>query len=112
MDNCRIYLQPKEEIRIEQGHPWVYGNEINQIKGQIKSGDIAYVYSSKGDFIGKGFLNTTSKIFVRILSRIEEEVIDKSFFRDLIEKSNQARLDMGFKNSYRVLFDINLKRNL
>jgi len=104
MDICSIYLQPKEEIRIEQGHPWVYGNEISQIKGQIKSGDIAYVYSSKGDFIGKGFLNTTSKIFVRILSRVEDEVIDETFFRNLIQKSNRARLDMGFKNSYRVLF--------
>lgn len=104
MDICKIYLQPKEEIRIEQGHPWVYGNEIDQIKGPIKSGDIAYVYSSKGDFIGKGFLNTTSKIFVRILSRDENEVIDKNFFANLIQKSNQARIDMGFDNSYRVLF--------
>lgn len=104
MDICKIYLQPKEEIRIEQGHPWVYGNEISQIKGTIKSGDLAYVYSSNGQFIGKGYLNTTSKIFVRILSRNEDEAIDEIFFKNLITKSNQSRLDMGFKNSYRVLF--------
>ncbi|AUD63165.1 hypothetical protein BK010_06025 [Tenericutes bacterium MO-XQ] len=104
MDYCKIYLQPNEEIRIEQGHPWVYGNEINQIKGPIKSGKIAYVYASNGQFIGKGFLNTTSKIFVRILSRNEDEIIDEDFFRNLIEKSNQSRVDMGFKNSYRVVF--------
>ena len=104
MDICKLYLQPKEEIRIEQGHPWVYGNEIDQIKGPIKSGDLAYVYASNGQFIGKGFLNTTSKIFVRILSRNENEVIDEDFFKDLIIRSNQSRLDMGFKNSYRVLF--------
>ncbi len=104
MEYCKIYLQPNEEIRIEQGHPWVYGNEINQIKGPIKSGEIAYVYASNGQFIGKGFLNTTSKIFVRILSRNEDEIIDEDFFRNLIEKSNQSRVDMGFKNSYRVVF--------
>jgi len=104
MDYCKIYLQPNEEIRIEQGHPWVYGNEIDQITGPIKSGDIAYVYASNGQFIGKGFLNTTSKIFVRILSRNEDEIIDEAFFKKLIEKSNQSRVDMGFKNSYRVLF--------
>ena len=104
MDICKIYLQPKEDIRIVQGHPWVYGNEISQIKGPIESGDIAYVYSSKGEFIGKGYLNTASKIFVRILSRKEDETIDESFFKALIEKSNQSRLDMGFNNSYRVLF--------
>ncbi len=104
MEYCKIYLQPNEEIRIEQGHPWVYGNEISQIKGPIKSGEIAYVYASNGKFIGKGFLNTTSKIFVRILSRVEDENIDEGFFRSLIEKSNQSRIDMGFKNSYRALF--------
>ena len=83
MNPCKIYLQPKEEIRIKQGHPWVFGNEIDRLEGTIKSGDIAYVYAYNGEFIGKGFLNTTSKIFVRILSRIEDEVIDESFFKKL-----------------------------
>jgi 23S rRNA (cytosine1962-C5)-methyltransferase len=104
MDFCKIFLQPKEDIRIRQGHPWVYGNEIDHIEGIIKSGEIAYVYAYNNEFIGKGYLNTTSKIFVRILSRQIDEVIDKSFFEQKIKLANQSRLDLGFKNSYRVLF--------
>lgn len=104
MDFCKIFLQPKEDIRIRQGHPWVYGNEIDHIEGIIKSGEIAYVYAYNNEFIGKGYLNTTSKIFVRILSREIDEVIDEAFFKRKIEISNQSRLDLGFKNSYRVLF--------
>ncbi len=104
MTQCNIYLQPKEEIRIKQGHPWVFGNEIDKIEGTIMSGDIAYVYAHNKEFIGKGYLNTTSKIFVRILSRVENESIDEAFFKNLISKSNQSRLDLGFSNSYRVLF--------
>jgi len=104
MESCKIYLKPKEEIRIIQGHPWVYNNEIDRIDGPIKSGDIAYVYSNKKQFIGKGFLNTSSKIFVRILSRDESEIIDEIFFTEIIKKANQSRLDLGYKNSYRVLF--------
>jgi 23S rRNA (cytosine1962-C5)-methyltransferase len=104
MDKCKIFLQPKEDIRIRQGHPWVYGNEIDHIEGIIKSGEIAYVYAYNNDFIGKGYLNTTSKIFVRILSRNIDEIIDTKFFKRKIEISNQSRLDLGFKNSYRVLF--------
>ncbi|BCR35861.1 class I SAM-dependent rRNA methyltransferase [Mariniplasma anaerobium] len=104
MDFCKIFLQPKEDIRIRQGHPWVYGNEIDHIEGIIKSGEIAYVYAYNNEFIGKGFLNTTSKIFVRILSRDIDEVIDEEFFKQKIKLSNQSRLDLGFKNSYRVLF--------
>lgn len=104
MNVCMITLKPKEELRIQQGHPWVYNNEIDRIEGPIKSGEIAYVYSSKQQFLGKGFLNTSSKIFVRILSRDEHETIDESFFERMIHRSNQSRLDLGYKNSYRVLF--------
>lgn len=104
MNPCKIYLKPKEEIRLQQGHPWVFNNEIDRIEGDIKSGEIAYVYSNKSQFIGKGYLNTSSKIFVRILSRNEQEIIDRSFFEHLIFSANQSRIDMDYENSYRVLF--------
>lgn len=104
IDPCKITLKPKEELRIQQGHPWVFNNEIDRIEGTIQSGEIAYVYSSKKEFLGKGFLNTSSKIFVRILSRNEDVVIDESFFEKIINQSNQSRQDLGYQNSYRVLF--------
>ena len=104
LNPCKIYLKPKEEIRITNGHPWVFNNEIDRIEGDIKSGEIAFVYSSKNIFVGKGFLNTSSKIFVRILSRDENEKIDTDFFKTIIIKANQSRLDLGYSNSYRVLF--------
>ena len=44
---CKLILKPKEELRIQQGHPWVYNNEIDRIEGNIQSGEIAYAYSSK-----------------------------------------------------------------
>ena len=104
MSPCKIYLKPLEEIRINEGHPWVFGNEVDHFEGTIISGEIAHVYDSKGHFIGKGYLNTSSKILVRILSRNEDETIDESFFKNKIRVSNQSRLDMGYENSYRVLF--------
>ena len=104
MENCRIILKPLEDLRIREGHPWVYNNEIKTIEGPIKSGEIAYVYDDKRNFIGKGLLNTASKIFVRILSRDEHEVIDKDFFKKIIFESNQMRKGLGFSNSYRILF--------
>lgn len=104
MNPCKIYLKPKEELRILEGHPWVFSNEIERIEGTIKSGEIAHVYSSKNLFLGKGFLNTTSKIFVRILSKTIDEIIDQLFFEKIISSANQSRLDLGYENSYRVLF--------
>jgi 23S rRNA (cytosine1962-C5)-methyltransferase len=104
MNPCKIYLKPKEELRIIQGHPWVFSNEVDRLEGKIQSGEIAFVYSHKNIFLGKGFLNTSSKILVRILSKSEEEVIDRDFFKRLIEQSNQSRIDLGYHNSYRVVF--------
>lgn len=104
MNPCLIYLKPNEEKRIIEGHPWVFSNEIDHIKGHIQSGELAFVYSHQNQFIGKGYLNTSSKIFVRILSNIEDQIIDEAFFKNLIEQSNQSRINLGYKNSYRVLF--------
>ena len=103
MEPCKITLKPKEDIRIKNGHPWVYNNEIESIKGDIVSGELADVYSHIGEFIGRGFLNSASKIFVRILSRKMIQ-IDEAFFRALIKKANDARVDLGYENSYRVVF--------
>ena len=104
MRTCKIYLKPKEDLRIIEGHPWVFSNEIDRLDGDIKSGEIAYVYNYAGQFIGKGFLNTSSKIFVRILSYCIDEEINESFFYQKIDQANQARLELGYQNSYRVLF--------
>jgi len=103
MEPCKITLKPKEEIRIKNGHPWVYNNEIALIKGEIVSGEVADVFSHIGEFIGRGFLNTASKIFVRVVTR-KQIVIDEEFFRNRINEANQARIDLGYANSYRVLF--------
>lgn len=100
---CKITLKPKEEIRINQGHPWVYNNEIKSIDGPIESGGLADVFSSSGQFVGRGFLNTASKIFVRILTR-KDETINDGFFKHILIKANQSRLNLGYSNSYRAFF--------
>lgn len=38
------------------------------------------------------------------MSRIEDEVIDKSFFAHIIQQANQSRRDLGYDHSYRALF--------
>ena len=61
---------------MEDGHPWVYGNEIDTIVGEPKTGDIVEVYNFRNEFIGKGYINELSQITVRILSRNKSENID------------------------------------
>ncbi|MFA5006836.1 MAG: class I SAM-dependent rRNA methyltransferase [Candidatus Izemoplasmatales bacterium] len=103
MDGCRLILKPKEEVRIRNGHAWVYGNEVARIEGEIVSGELANVYSAKGDFIGKGYLNTASKILVRILAR-DDVAIDRAFFKERLRAADAARRELGFTGSYRAFF--------
>ncbi|MFA7417016.1 MAG: class I SAM-dependent rRNA methyltransferase [Acholeplasma sp.] len=103
MSKIKIYLKPKEELRLKAGENFVYSNEIDRFEGTLLSGEIADVYSARGEFIGRGFLNTNSKIFVRLLSRNNID-IDQVFFKKLIQIANDSRVDLGFSNAYRLFF--------
>lgn len=100
---AKIILNPTEEERILGGHSWVFNNEVSKIDGEMISGDIVDVFSFEGKFLGKGFLNTASKIFVRIITH-QDEIVDYDYFLQAIQESNQRRLELGFHSHYRVLF--------
>ena len=68
MEIQRVILKKTEEQRILEGHPWIFSNEIARFEGQITSGELCDVYSDDKRYIGRGFLNTASKIMVRMLS--------------------------------------------
>lgn len=99
-----VFLKPKEELRILNGHVWVYNNEIHHFEGQLVSGELAYVYSSKGLFLGKGFLNTSSKISVRILSKTLDEEINQTWFQERITCAKQYKEALGYFQTYRLIF--------
>lgn len=100
----KIILKKNEEIRILQGHSWVFANEVLRMEGNISSGEVIDVFDYSGKFVGKGFLNTNSKILVRIVSRHIEDTLDKSYFRNRLRIADEARLSLGYQSHYRVLF--------
>lgn len=104
MSLLQVILKPKEEQRIQTGHAWVYGNEVARLDGEIRSGDVVDVVSSKGEFVGRGFLNTASKILVRIMTRRIDQPVDRAFFRTLIRRADQRKRELGYGDSYRVVF--------
>ncbi len=99
----KVFLQKNEEKRIIEGHPWIFSNEILKFEGKIISGEVCEVYTFDNQFIGLGFLNTTSKIMVRMLSLTHEEINEEFFFRR-IENAYNLRKNCNFSDSYRVVF--------
>ena len=74
-------VTPKAERSLRAGHPWVYGEEITAVEGGYRNGDMVDVVSSKGRYLGTGWVNDHSKIRVRILSRNANDTLDEAFFR-------------------------------
>lgn len=100
----QVILQRGKGRRVEQGHPWVYGNEIETISGSPKTGDIVEVYNFRNEFIGKGYINELSQITVRILTRKKDEVIDKAFFKQRLVACFAYREKLGYTQNYRLTF--------
>ena len=99
----KVILNKNEEENILNGYPWVFSNEIINFEGQIENGKVCSVYTFDHQFVAYGFLNTNSKIMVRILSLDEKEVINKEFFRKRIEYALEHRRTLGW-SATRLVF--------
>ena len=74
-------VTPKAERSLKAGHPWVYGEEVTAVGGVYQNGDMVDVVSSKGRYLGSGWVNDHSKIRVRVISRNANDTFDEAFFR-------------------------------
>ncbi|MCR5705331.1 MAG: class I SAM-dependent rRNA methyltransferase [Acholeplasmatales bacterium] len=99
-----IRLNKGEEREKILGYPWIFNNEVNSFDGEIKNGEVCRVNTFDGNFLCYGFLNTSSKIMVRILSFDETEVIDKEFFKKRIEFAIEHRKTLGIIGCCRLVF--------
>jgi 23S rRNA (cytosine1962-C5)-methyltransferase len=99
-----VILKKKIGLRIENGHPWIFGNEIAETEETAQPGDIVTVFNGDKKFIGKGFINPKSQITIRLLTRKENEVIDARFIRDRIETAWSYRKKTGYMENCRVVF--------
>ena len=98
-----VILTKRKNRRIENGHPWIYDNEIFKIEGGVKPGDIVNVLNASRTYIGRGYINPNSKITIRLLTR-EDERIDREFFRRRIEQAWEYRKRFCDPASCRVVF--------
>ena len=99
-----IILKKNIGLRIENGHPWIFGNEIAETEESMKPGDIVTVFNSDKKFIGKGFINPKSQIAIRLMTRNENEVIDDRFIRNRIEAAWNYRKKIGYTENCRLVF--------
>jgi 23S rRNA (cytosine1962-C5)-methyltransferase len=100
----KVYLNRKISPRIANGHPWIFGNEVNRIDGAVNAGDIVEVYSHDDKFVGKGYINQQSQIVVRLLTRDKNETVNEQFFFNRIQNAWSYRQKIGYTESCRLIF--------
>ncbi len=99
----RVILKKNEEKDVLSGFPWIYANEVYKTEGKGKQGGVCEIVGFDGKFIGQGFINHHSKIFVRVLT-LGKENIDREFFRKRIERAVGERKELGYDDNYRAVF--------
>jgi 23S rRNA (cytosine1962-C5)-methyltransferase len=58
---AKIKISKKGTLREENFHPWIFDNEIEEVIGTYKNGDIVDVFNYKDKYIGNGYTNDNSK---------------------------------------------------
>ena len=99
-----VTLKKGEGRTIKAGGMWIYDNEVASITGSFEDGDIVTVHDFDGYFMGYGFANRHSKIFIRLLSRKKDAVIDEAFMETRVRAAWNYRKETVDTSSCRVIF--------
>uniref|UniRef100_UPI0040279E36 class I SAM-dependent rRNA methyltransferase n=1 Tax=Blautia stercoris TaxID=871664 RepID=UPI0040279E36 len=97
-------LKKGEGRALKSGGPWVYDNEIASIMGNFENGDIVIVRDFDGYPLGRGFINTNSKIRIRMMTRNENPEIDREFLKMRVRDAWEYRKKTVDISSCRVIF--------
>ncbi len=102
--NAVVTLKKGEGRTLKAGGMWIYDNEIDNVTGNFVEGDIISVRDFDGYFLGYGFINTHSKITVRILSRRENYPITEEFIVQRVQNAWNYRKETVDISCCRIIF--------
>ena len=99
----QIEYSPKAMVRIRKGQgrslkaggAWIYDNEIESVNGAFENGDMVTVEDFDGYPLGTGFINTKSKLTVRMMSRRKDTVIDSDFLEMRVRSASTSPTTAG-----------------
>ena len=104
MYQATVTLKKGEGRTLKAGGMWVYDNEIDSVKGDFENGDVVEIHDFDGYCMGCGYINTNSKITVRLLSRKKDAVIDAAFMERRVRDAWEYRRQTIDTSSCRLIF--------
>lgn len=107
MNEAIVTLKKGEGRTIKAGGAWIFDNEIDSVMGSFENGDIVVVHDFDGYMMGRGFINTNSKIRVRMMTRKKDQIIDDDFIKMRVQNAWDYRKNVLLEkdlNCCRVIF--------
>lgn len=99
-----VRIKKGEGRTVKAGGAWIFDNEIQCVDGSFENGNLVYVKDFDGYFLGTGFINTNSKITVRLMSRRKGTVICEEFLRERLRACIDYRLKAVDMSACRLVF--------
>jgi 23S rRNA (cytosine1962-C5)-methyltransferase len=99
-----VTLKKGEGRILKSGGMWIFDNEAASIMGSFENGDIVLVHDFDGYPMGRGYINTNSKILVRMLTRNADQEIDEAFFEKRVRDAWEYRKKVVDTSSCRIIF--------
>lgn len=104
MEQTVVRIKKGEGRLLKSGGMWIFDNEIDRIEGEFINGDIVCVEDFDGYFLGRGFINTRSKITIRMMSRKKDTQIDDAFLEMRVRDAWEYRKATVDTSSCRIIF--------
>lgn len=104
MSDAIVTLKKGEGRALKAGGLWIYDNEIAGVSGSFENGDLVNVHDFDGYGLGKGFINTNSRIRVRMMTRNQNQEIDGEFLRMRVQAAWDYRKKTVDTESCRIIF--------
>ena len=99
-----VTLKKGEGRTIKAGGLWIFDNEIDTIMGSFENGAIVMIHDFDGYPLGRGFINTNSKIRIRLMTRHVDQEINEEFLRLRVQRAWEYRKTTVDTSSCRVIF--------
>lgn len=104
MDHTTARIKKGQGRALKAGGAWIYDNEIDTVSGEFTNGDMVYVEDFDGYPLGQGFINTNSKIAIRMMTRKKDAVVDDAFIEMRVQNAWEYRKSAVDTSSCRLIF--------
>ncbi|MFD1772895.1 class I SAM-dependent rRNA methyltransferase [Paenibacillus rhizophilus] len=100
-----VILQRGRKKRLEAGHPWIFGNEVETVEGNPEEGGLVDVLSHQRKYLATGYYNPASQIRIRVVSHKPLAAMDTAFFAERFARClNHRERFLGGENAYRLVY--------